>query len=272
LITVLLPAPERPTIAEDDVVEADLVLERRQVFRIRLVVAADRLVHEVVDVLRRAGALDHHRNELREVANVVGELPEQRLERHERAELDRVVPDEIGAKRQHDQVQREHRDRHGPLDEAVDPEHAVHGGADVGVPLAIPALGLAAQPEGLDDAHGGHDLLRHAQRLRLVLLDGVAGVDGLGRKDARADDRDGNEQQRYRRQLPVEEEHHREAGDQLAERQHAPLHAVIDRLLHLRDVAGEALQDHARLVLVVVVDRQVLGMVEEPIADVADER
>src|SRR6202161_1862773 len=57
------------------------------------------------------GRVDRHRDEIHHMGDVVGHLPERALERHEGADGDLALGGEIGADREHDEVQQQHRDR-----------------------------------------------------------------------------------------------------------------------------------------------------------------
>ena len=102
-------------VAKADAVEGDVVGDARQVRRAGPVGAAGRLVEQFLHVAHGGRRLDRHRNEVHQVGDVVGHLPERALEGDEGADGDLALGGEIGADRQHDEVQQQHRDRDGAL-------------------------------------------------------------------------------------------------------------------------------------------------------------
>ena len=132
-------------ILEGDVVEGDVVGDARQIGRARPVGAAGRLVQQFLDVAHRRGRLDRDRDEMHDVGDVVGHLPERALEGHEGADGDLALGGEIGADREHHEVEQQHRDRHGALDHG----RQEHRGGDLVARLVVaqrePAERLALQ-------------------------------------------------------------------------------------------------------------------------------
>ena len=166
--SVLLPEPLGPTIAmrladieleaeivehrllrafilEGDAVEGDVVGDARQVGRARPVGAAGRLVQQFLDVPDRRRRRDRHRNEMHDMGDVVGDLPERALEGDEGADGDLALGREIGADRQHHEVQQQHGDGHRALHHGREE----HGGGVFVARLVVaqlePAEGAAMQ-------------------------------------------------------------------------------------------------------------------------------
>ena len=190
---------------------------------------------------------DRHRDEMHHMGDVVGHLPERALEGDEGADGDLALGRQIGADREHHEVQQQHRDGHRALDHGREE----HRGGDLVARLVVaqlePAEGPAMQGEGLDHRLRRDVLLHHAEQRGFVELLLVIGLHRLRREDARADQRDRKHQQRDRGELPVQEQHQDDAGDQLEERQRRAVGEGLDRAFEGRQVDREARQDLAAL-------------------------
>ena len=242
--------------------------DARQVRRARPVGAAGRLVQQLLHVADRGRRGDRHREEVHDVGDVVGHLPERALEGNEGADRDLALGGEIGADREHDQVQQQHRDRHSALDHGRE-EHCVRDlPPGLVVAEAEPAEHLAVQAERLDHRLGSDVLLDHAEQRGFVELLLVIGLHRLGRQDAWADQRDREHQQRDRGELPVEEQHQDDAGDELEQRQRSAVGEGLDHAFEGRHVDREARQDLAALGALKIGRRQVLHVIEQTGADV----
>ena len=86
----------------------------------------------------------------------------------------------------------------------------------------------------------------------------------LRRQDPRPDQRDRKHQQRHRRELPVQEQHQDDAGDQFQERQRRAVGKGLDRAFEGREVDREAREDLAALGAGEIGRRQVLDVLEQP--------
>src|SRR5258706_11328165 len=93
-------------ILERDAVEGDIVGDTRQVRRTGPVVgAAGRFVEQFLNVTYRRRRLNRHRNEMHQMGDVVGHLPERAFECHEGADGDLALGGEVGADREYHEVQ-----------------------------------------------------------------------------------------------------------------------------------------------------------------------
>ncbi len=155
---------------------------------------------------------------MHQVGDVVGHLPERTLERHEGSDRDLPLGGEIGADREHHQMQQQHRDR----DRALDHGREKHRGSGLVANLVVaqtePAEGAALQAERLHHGLRRDVFLHHAEQRRFVQLLLVIRLHRLRRQQPRADQRDRKHQQRYRGELPVQEQYQDDAGDQFQER------------------------------------------------------
>ena len=93
----------------------------------------------------------------------------------------------------------------------------------------------------------------------------------LRRQQPRADQRDRKHQQRHRGELPVQEQHQDDAGDQFQERQCRAVGKGLDRSFEGRKVDGKPRQDLAALGPREIGRRQVLHMAEQARPHVGDE-
>jgi len=258
-------------ILERHTVEGDVVGDARQVGGAGAIGAAGRLVEQFLDVTHRGRRLDRHRNEMHQMGDVVGHLPERALEGDEGTDGDLALGGEIGADREHHEVQQQHRDR----DRALDHGRQEHRGgglvANLVVAQAEPAEGAALQAEGLDHRLRRDVFLHHAEQRRFVQLLLVIGLHRLRRQQPRADQRDRKHQQRHRGELPVQEQHQDDAGDQFQERQCRAVGKALDRGFEGRKVDGKPRQDLAALGPREIARRQVLHMAEQARSHVGDE-
>ena len=144
-----------------------------------------------------------------------------------------------GADREHHQMQQQHRDRDRTLDHGRQ-EH--RGGGLVAhqiVPHGEPAEGAALQAERLDHRLRRDVFLHRAEQRRLVELLLVIRLHCLRRQQPRADQRDRKHQQRHRGELPVQEQHQNDAGDQFEKRQCRAVGKCLDRIFEGRKVDGK---------------------------------
>ena len=220
----------------------------------------------------RAGGIDHHRDVLGQVVEVVGDLPEHRLEGDEGAHRDHVVEGQIGADRQHDQVQPEHHDGDRALDHGVEEGRARLRRPQHAVALAEPELRDAHEAEGLHHRLGADILLDDAELAGLRPLDLVAGRDRLRREQPRPDQGDRDDQQRQQAELGVEVDQEGDARQQLEQRQRAPIGEMDDRLFIGGHVVREARQDLAAAMALIEAQRQLLDVLEQRAAHIGCDR
>ena len=135
-----------------------------------------------------------------------------------------------------------------------------------------PAERPALQAERLDHRLRRDVFLHHAEQRGFVELLLVIGLHRLRRQDARADQRDREHQQRHRGELPVQEQHQDDAGDQFEERQRRAVGETLDRAFEGRQVDRKPRQDLAALGAGEIGRRQVLDVLEQPRAHVGNER
>ena len=259
-------------VLEGDAVEGDVVGDARQVGRAGTVGAAGRLVQQFLDVADRRRRLDRHRDEVHHVGDVVGDLPERALEGDEGADGDLALGREIGADREHHEVQQQHRDG----DRALHHGRQEHRGSDLAA--RVSSLRSVNQPNvrrcrlnALITACAATFSCTMPSSAALVQLLLVIGLHRLRRQDARPDQRDREHQQRDRGELPVQEQHQDDAGDQFQERQRRAVGEGLDRALEGRQVDGKARQDLAALGAREIGRRQVLDVLEQARADVGDD-
>ena len=201
---------------------------------------------------------------MHQMGDVVGHLPERALEGDEGADGDLALGGEIGADRQHHEVQQQHRDGDGALHH----RRQEHGGRGLDAHLLVahgePAERAALQAERLDHRLRRHVFLHRAEQRRFVELLLVIRLHRLRRQDPRPDQRDRKHQQRHRRELPVQEQHQDDAGDQFQERQRRAVGEGLDRAFEGREVDREAREDLAALGAGEIGRRQVLDVLEQP--------
>ena len=259
-------------IGEGDAVERDVVGDARQVGRARPVGAGRRLIEHFLHMPGSSRGLDRQRNEVHDVGDVVGHLPERTLEGDERADGDLAVGGEIGANAQHAEVQQQDRDGDGALDHGREEACRPQRPPRVVVAQPEPAQCAALQAERLHHHLRSDILLDDTEDRRLVELLVVVGAHRLRGEDARPDQRDRKDQQRNARELPVQVQHQDDAGDHLEQRQQRAGRQIFHSTFIGRDVNGEARQDLAALGTREIRRRQVLHVLEQLLAHVGDHR
>ena len=206
------------------------------------------------------------------MGDVVGHLPERALERHEGPDGDLALGGEIGADREHHEVQQQHRDR----DRALDHGRQERRGCDLAARLVVahrePAERPALQAERLDHRLRRDVFLHHAEQRGFIELLLVIRLHRLRRQNPRADQRDRKHQQRHRGELPVQEQHQNDAGDQFQERQRRAVGKALDRAFEGRQVDGEPRQNLAALGARKIGRRQVLDVLEQPRPHIRNQR
>ena len=135
-----------------------------------------------------------------------------------------------------------------------------------------PAERPALQAERLDHGLRRDVFLHHAEQREFVELLLVIRLHRLRRQDPRADQRDRKDQQRHRRELPVQKQHQDDAGDQFQERQRRAVGKTLDRAFEGRQVDREPRQDFAALGAGEIGRRQILDVFEQPLAHIGNER
>ena len=135
-----------------------------------------------------------------------------------------------------------------------------------------PAQRPALQAERLDHRLRRDVFLHHAEQRGFIELLLVIRLHRLRRQDPRADQRDREYQQRHRGELPVQEQHQDDAGDQFEERQRRAVGKALDRAFEGRQIDGEARQDLAALGAREIGRRQILDVLEQPHAHVRNQR
>ena len=88
-------------VLEGDAIEGDVVGDARQIGRAGPIGPGGRFVQQFLDVTHRRSGLDRHRNEVHQMGDVVGHLPERALEGHEGTDRDLALGGEVGADREH---------------------------------------------------------------------------------------------------------------------------------------------------------------------------
>ena len=246
--------------------------DARQVGRAGAIPAAAGFVQQFLDMAHGGRRRYRHGNEMHDVSDVVGHLPERALERHEGSDRDLALGGEVSADRKHDEMQQQHRNRHGALDHG----RQECGGGDFPPRLIVahgePAQRLALEHEGLDDRLGRDVFLHHAEQRGLVELLLVIGLHGFGRQNAWPDQRDRKHQERNRSELPVQEQHQDDASDQFEERQRSGVGKALDRPLDRRHVDRKSRQDFAALGAREEGGGQILDVFKQPCPYVRNQR
>src|SRR5439155_7304146 len=258
-------------ILEGDAVEGDVVRDARQFRRAGPVGAAGRLIQQLLDVAHGGGRLDRHRNEVHQMGDVVGHLPERAFEGDEGADGDLALGGEIGADREHDEVEQQHRDGNGALHHG----RQEYGGRGLDAHILVahgePAKGAALQAERLDHRLRRYVFLHGAEQRRLVQLLLVIGLHRLRRQDPRADQRDRKHQKRDRGELPVQKQHQEDAGDQFETRQRGAVGERLHRVFKSGKVDRETREDFAALGAREIGGRQVLDVLEQVRAHIGND-
>ncbi len=161
--------------------------------------AARRLVEQFFYVAHRGGCRDRHRNKVHQMGDIVGNLPERAFERDEGADRNLADSGEIRADRQHDQMKQQNRNGNGPFHHRGEECRVGHRAACRVVAEREPAERLALQAEGFHHHLRRDVFLHHAEDRGLVDLLLVIGLHRLRRQNARADQRDRENQQRDHR-------------------------------------------------------------------------
>ena len=151
-------------ILERDTVEGDVIGDARQVGRAGTIGAAGRLVEQFLNVAHRRRRLDRHRDEMHQMRDVVGDLPERTLEGHEGPDGDVALGGEIGAEREHHEVQQQYRDRDRALDHGRQERRGCDLLARIDIAHREPAERAALQAESLDHRLCRDVLLHHAEK------------------------------------------------------------------------------------------------------------
>src|SRR6185295_15431466 len=259
-------------VGEGDAVEGDVVGDARQIGRARAIGAARRLIQQFLDMPYRRRRLDRHRNEMHQMGDGVGHLPERALEGDEGADGDLALGGEIGADRQHHEVQQQYRNGDGALHHRGEEDGGRGLDAHFLVAHGEPAQRAALQAERLDHRLRRDVFLHGAEQRRFVELLLVIRLHCLWRQDPRPDQRDREYQQGHRRELPVQKQHQDDAGDQFQERQRRAVGKRLDRTFEGRKVDREAREDFAALGAGEIRGRQVLDVLEQLVPYVGNDR
>ena len=201
---------------------------------------------------------------MHQMGDVVGHLPERALERHEGPDGDLALGGQIGADREHHEVQQQHRNRNRALDHGRQECRRSNFAARVVVAHREPAERPALQAERLDHRLRRDVFLHHAEKRRFIELLLVIRLHRLRRQNPRADQRDRKHQQRHRGELPVQEQHQDDARDQFQEGQRRAVGKALDRTFEGRHIDREARENLAALGAREVGRRQVLDVLEQP--------